>query len=77
MPVCVERPDSPSLDLAPIVELVPPERLRQIEACRVTMPSIGLSATDIRRRVADGRSIRYQTPRAVEEYIAAHSLYQA
>ena len=42
---------------------------------QVEMPEIGLSGTDIRRRVAAGQSIRYRTPRAVEEYIRTHGLY--
>jgi nicotinate-nucleotide adenylyltransferase len=42
----------------------------------VHMPPIGISATDLRRRVAADRSIRFQTPRAVEQYIRAHRLYR-
>jgi len=42
----------------------------------VSMPPIGISATDLRRRVAEERSIRFQTPRAVEQYIRAHRLYR-
>jgi nicotinate-nucleotide adenylyltransferase len=34
-----------------------------------------ISASDIRQRCADGRSIRYLVPRAVEEYITVHGLY--
>jgi len=41
----------------------------------VKMPGIGLSATDIRQRVREGRSIRYMTPRSVEQYIVEHRLY--
>jgi nicotinate-nucleotide adenylyltransferase len=43
---------------------------------QVEMPQIGLSSTEIRRRVAAGQSIRYQTPRAVEMYIATQGLYK-
>lgn len=42
----------------------------------VTMPGLAISASDLRDRVATGRSIRYLTPRAVEAYIAQHGLYQ-
>lgn len=41
----------------------------------VNMPAIDLSATDIRDRVAQGRSIRYRTPRPVELYILQNRLY--
>jgi nicotinate-nucleotide adenylyltransferase len=36
---------------------------------------VEISATDIRRRVAEGQSIRYLVPLAVEMYIAEHKLY--
>jgi nicotinate-nucleotide adenylyltransferase len=41
----------------------------------VTIPPVGISSTDIRRRLAEGRSIRYMVPRGVEAYIEAHGLY--
>lgn len=37
---------------------------------------IDISATEIRKRVATGRSIRYLVPPAVEEIIRRHQLYQ-
>ena len=40
-------------------------------------PDLGHSASDIRRRAADGRSIRYLVPPAVERYILEHRLYSA
>lgn len=41
----------------------------------VEMPAIDVSASDIRERVSQGRSIRFLTPRGVEMYIAAQGLY--
>lgn len=52
-----------------------PPRHRAI--CRVvTVPAIDVSATLIRERVRQARSIRYLVPDAVREYIAARGLYR-
>jgi nicotinate-nucleotide adenylyltransferase len=37
---------------------------------------LDISATEIRRRVSRGLSIRYWVPDAVAEYISAHGLYR-
>ncbi len=42
----------------------------------VESPLIELASSDLRRRVADGRSIRFRVPRAVEAYIAERGLYR-
>ena len=44
---------------------------------QVTIPPIGIASKDIRRRLLEGQSVRYQIPRAVEAYVAAHALYRA
>ncbi|MFO0887867.1 MAG: nicotinate-nucleotide adenylyltransferase [Isosphaeraceae bacterium] len=41
----------------------------------VTVPAIGIASKDIRRRLAERRSIRYLVPRGVEAYIEAQNLY--
>jgi nicotinate-nucleotide adenylyltransferase len=41
----------------------------------VEVPALSISATEIRRRVREGRSIRYWVPDAVAEYVARHRLY--
>ena len=42
----------------------------------VTMPGISISATNLRRRVSEGKSIRYLVPRSVEEVILVKGLYE-
>lgn len=61
------RTDSPDLpDLGP--------GTRPLQA--VTVPPIGISSTDLRRRLAEGHSVRFMVPRGVEAYIEAHELYR-
>jgi nicotinate-nucleotide adenylyltransferase len=43
---------------------------------RVPMPLIEISSTELRRRVAQGISVRYRLPEAVVEYIAEQQLYR-
>ncbi|MBC7804634.1 MAG: nicotinate-nucleotide adenylyltransferase [Akkermansiaceae bacterium] len=40
------------------------------------MTNIDISSTDIRARLATGRSVHYLLPPEVEQYIAAHGLYE-
>lgn len=59
----------------------PPESLPELGASArpirwVESPAIGIASTDLRRRRAEGRSIRYQVPRGVEAYIEANNLYR-
>ena len=42
----------------------------------IVQRNIDISATEIRKRVASGRSIRYLVPRAVEEIIRREKLYR-
>lgn len=76
IPVAVRRPGVGELDYSLLAGLVAPERLDRFRQYQVEMPKIGLSSTEIRRRVAAGLSIRYQTPRAVEKYIETQGLYR-
>jgi nicotinate-nucleotide adenylyltransferase len=49
---------------------------KKAHAYRVVQRNIDISATEIRNRVADGRSIRYLVPQAVEEIIRRQKLYR-
>mgnify|MGYP006275814101 CR=1 FL=1 len=57
-------------------DLLGPDRARRLVETRVSVPLIGIRSTRIRDAVAAGRSIRYQTPAAVERHIATHGLYR-
>jgi nicotinate-nucleotide adenylyltransferase len=41
----------------------------------IRVPAVDISATEVRRRVREGRSIRYWVPDAVAEYVGRHRLY--
>ncbi len=72
----VRRTGSGDLDFTALAGVAPPQRIELFRRHQVEMPVIGLCSTGIRRRVAAGQSIRYQTPRAVEKYIETHGLYR-
>ena len=65
----------------PGIEEADPARLPSFGAgaraiLSVTIPPIGIASTDLRRRVREGKSIRYMVPRGVEAYIEAQGLYR-
>ncbi|MGA2062699.1 MAG: nicotinate-nucleotide adenylyltransferase [Thermoguttaceae bacterium] len=76
LPVVVHRAGMAALDFNCLTAVATPQRIEQILRHQVEMPEIGLSGSDIRRRVAAGKSIRYYTPRAVEKYIETHAMYK-
>lgn len=41
------------------------------------VPLLEISSTDLRRRVREGRSVKYLLPEAVEEYVRERGLYRA
>lgn len=42
---------------------------------RLDVPALAISSTDVRQRLATGRSATYLIPREVEEYVRKHGLY--
>ena len=73
--VVVGRPDAGAVDFDCLSGVATAERIETMRRHVVAMPLIGLSSSEIRRRAAEGSSIRYQTPRAVEKYIQCHGVY--
>ena len=63
----------PGYDLSRLSAVLPPEYLPHISP--LTAPGVDISSTEIRRRVREGRPIRYLGPEPVEAYISKHNLY--
>lgn len=64
----------PTHDLAALETLAPELRSR---IAVLEIPALAISSTDIRRRVAERRPIRYLVPDAVASFIDEHGLYRA
>ena len=77
VPVAVCRPGCGPINFECLRAIASPERIELMRRHQVEMPEIGTSASDLRRRVSQGQSIRYRVPRAVEVYIETHGLYRA
>jgi nicotinate-nucleotide adenylyltransferase len=69
--VVVNRPGVDCAGSVALPEFGPPAR----PFLSVTIPPVGIASSDLRCRVAEGRSIRYMVPRGVEAYIEANKLY--
>ncbi len=73
----VGRPGAEPLALEEVRRSVPLVADRPFRCRLVQSPLIEISGSDIRRRVAEGRTIRYLVPRAVEIYIQDRQLYKS
>ncbi|MBM4404684.1 MAG: nicotinate-nucleotide adenylyltransferase [Chloroflexi bacterium] len=68
------RPGIPTKRALARLDRALPGARRRVDVIETT--NIDISATDIRRRVASGRSIAYRVPGPVSAYIAKHRLYR-
>jgi nicotinate-nucleotide adenylyltransferase len=66
------RPGSP-IDIDALPALCRPVARENM----VTAPRIEISASEIRRRIGRGESVRWMTPAGVEDYMYRHRLYGA
>lgn len=74
--VTAVRPGYETPDLAALERVLSPEQVTQLRADVLPTPRIDISATEIRRRFAEGRSIRFLVPEPVRDYIESRGLYR-
>jgi len=74
-PLVVNRPGSGDVDLSVLKKFVSPERFQDFEKLKITCPRIEISSSEIRKKVGEGGSIRFLTPRSVEKYIETQKLF--
>jgi nicotinate-nucleotide adenylyltransferase len=73
--VVVRRGADPAPDWTPLRRFLGDDSATILHPHDVEMPQVDFSSSAIRAAVAQGQSIRYRTPRAVEKYIETHQLY--
>jgi len=74
--ITVARPGYAEPDLAPLSKLLTSAQIQRLRDNILTTPWIDVSATDIRKRLREGRSIRYLVPDEVHSYIDTNGLYR-
>jgi nicotinate-nucleotide adenylyltransferase len=74
--IVARRAGRPEPDFDCLASIASPERIAEFRRHQVEMPEMALASRDLRQRVSAGQSIRFRTPRAVEEYIRAAGLYR-
>ncbi len=71
--VVCNRPSVPPIDPAQIIKWVGAEIASNVIS--VAIPDTDLSASDLRNRAREHRSLKFRMPRAVEAFIHQHGLY--
>ncbi len=75
--VTAARPGWEQPDLGELRERFGPEQVERLAAGILPTPRIDISASEIRRRIRQGQSIRYLAPEPVVDYIESRRLYRA
>lgn len=72
----VHRGGEPPPDFSALQGLATQGEIDKICRHAIPMPRIEISSSELRERIASGRSIRFRTPRPVEALIASKGLYR-
>ncbi len=71
----IERPGGPSDGMETLARRFP-SAIANGAVVSLAGPRVDFSASELRRTLATGRSVRYQVPDAVAQYITEHHLYR-
>lgn len=77
IPLIVERPNAPPVDYRLLSDYADAARLKEIQSAAIRSLQIEISSTAIRNLARDGKSFRFQTPRAVEQFIIEKRVYES
>jgi nicotinate-nucleotide adenylyltransferase len=69
------RPDAPVLSAERLRSLLKLDEATPVRVEVAEVPLMAIASRDLRRRLREGRSVRYMVPRAVEAYIEDKGLY--
>lgn len=75
-PLVTARPGEPEPNFTALAGLVPPDRLAEVRRLTLRVPPHDISSSEVRRRVAEGRTLEGLVPDAVAHYIAERGLYR-
>ena len=73
--VIVNRPGYKTEPSTRLVEIIGSDKVLDMERLRLTIEPVGISSTNIRKRINDGIEIKNLVPECVEVYIKEHGLY--
>ncbi len=73
--VIINRPGYKTEASARLIEIIGNDNISDMERLKIEITPVGISSTDIRKRLSDGVDIKGLVPEGVEAYIRDHGLY--
>jgi len=75
--IVVRRPGYPLDNVTGLRRAFGSQTTERMRRAAVDAPLMDISSSEVRKRIGEGKSVRYLVPEAVRHYIEAHGLYGA